>query len=484
MESRGRCRRQPQVPDWRYMAASAAVLSTLVVVGGGGAVARADTATGTPTRESVTTESSTSQTETVANKTEEADHSTVSRPVDETQATEPSAGDAPSVADGTVDSSPADSPTTDPTPPAQDDPPSTEVDSSPDSPTTTPDTPDTPTVPADDNPAIEPTPPAQDTGPDSSTSQNDSSSGPAPVVTEIATVAADLVAETAAAPAGTDIASAAEPSVDSTPVVTAPSVVESVAAAVTQPTLPAFEPNVVAPVVVTAVSTVVPLVSVTAVAPPGVLQWFVLLTWFQLQWLVQQSLSGPGATPGLGRLDPRNPMSTMFQNPSTTAFLATQLPWLRTTLDALQGMPMAALQGMRLVDLPIDPALLQRMSMTLAAETASAPAIAKSLANQVRSRLSAPCIGTFVRNVSVWALFTAAALGLLGLTSLTGIGTMLGFRQAKAGFALQASGLARFTGPGPLGVVREGGFVRIGSRRASAEPPRLRVVGADMRDSA
>ena len=151
-------------------------------------------------------------------------------------------------------------------------------------------------------------------------------------------------------------------------------------------------------------------------------------------------------------------------------------------------MPMATLQGMRLVDLTIDPALLQRMGMSLAGETAAVPAIAKALTDQVRSRLSGhlslPCIGTFVRNVSLWALFTAAALGLLGLTGLTGIGTMLGFRQAKAGFALQASGLARFTGPGPLGVVREGGFVRIGSRRASAEPPRLRVVGTDMRDSA
>lgn len=64
--------------------------------------------------------------------------------------------------------------------------------------------------------------------------------------------------------------------------------------------------------------------------------------------------------------------------------------------------------------------------MTLAAETSSLPAIAKALTDQAHSRLGllgSPCVGTFIRNVSLWALFTAAALGLLGLTSLTGLGT-------------------------------------------------------------
>ncbi|MCV7072656.1 hypothetical protein H7H73_22125 [Mycobacterium rufum] len=367
--------------------------------------------------------------------------------------------------------------------PPADNPPAPEADPSPDPSTGTW---DTPAVPADDTPATEPTAPAQDTGSGSSTPATDSSSGSIPAVTEIATATDNSATEMTAPPVGTDTPSVAEPAADPTP--SAPSVIESVAVTVTQPTLPAVEPSVVAPVVVTATPTTVPVVSVTAVAPPSILQWFVLLTWFQLQWLVQQSLSGPGVVPGLTRLDTRSPMSSVFPNPSTTAFLATQLPWLQTTLNALGAMPMVTLQGMRLVDLPIDPALLQRMGMSLAGETAAVPAIAKALTDQVRSRLSGhlslPCIGTFVRNVSLWALFTAAALGLLGLTGLTGIGTMLGFRQAKAGFALQASGLARFTGPGPLGVVREGGFVRIGSRRASAEPPRLRVVGTDMRDSA
>jgi hypothetical protein len=228
-----------------------------------------------------------------------------------------------------------------------------------------------------------------------------------------------------------------------------------------------------------------------AAAPPGILQWFVLLTWFQLQWLMQwqQQLGGSGATPVLNRFDARDTrvMGTVFQNSSTTAFLATQLPWLTTTLGALQGMPMSALQAMQLGDLAIDQDMLHRMSMTLAAETSSLPAIAKALTDQAHSRLGllgSPCVGTFIRNVSVWALFTAAALGLLGLTSLTGLGTLVGFRQAKAGYALRASGLARFTGPGPLGVVREAGFVRIGSRRPKDGPPRLRVIGTDLRDSA
>lgn len=471
--------------DWRYVAASTALFSTLVVVGGGAAVAHADAAGGTSnvtesgshTSSSIADRSddtSTRTTETTAGEGGDAESSRGPRPAGDADATGSSAAEVPSVSDSTGDSSPS---LPDDAPPS-DNPPVTEVGSST----------DPSTVPADDTPATEPTPSAQGTGSGSSAPAAESSSGSIPVVIETATSTDDSAVEVTASPVGTGTSSTAEPAAVPTPAVTASSVVESVAASVAQPTPPTVEPSAVAPVVVTAVPTVVPLVSVTVVAPPSVLQWFVLLTWFQLQWLVQQSLSGPGATAGLNRLDARNPMSTVFQNPQTSAFLAMQLPWLRTTLDALQAMPMAALQGMRLVDLTIDPAMRQRISMTLAAETASAPAIAKAFTDQVRSRLaghlSAPCIGTFVRNVSLWALFTAAALGLLGLTGLTGIGTMVGFRQAKAGFALQASGLARFTGPGPLGVVRQGGFVRVGSRRASAEAPRLRVVGTDVRDSA
>ena len=54
----------------------------------------------------------------------------------------------------------------------------------------------------------------------------------------------------------------------------------------------------------------------------------------------------------------------------------------------------------------------------------------------------------------------AAALpGAGGLVILTAFGVRVGYRQAKAGFVVRAAGIARFAGPGPLGVVRSGSLV-------------------------
>ncbi|TRW78567.1 hypothetical protein FK535_24715 [Mycolicibacterium sp. 018/SC-01/001] len=280
----------------------------------------------------------------------------------------------------------------------------------------------------------------------------------------------------------TDTVSIPAPAVDTTPSGGASPVDGSAPATVDAPIAPAAYPDAAAPVAVpAAATTVVSLVSATAVAPPtNLVQWFVLLTWAQLQWLIQQQLSGSPVTPDrLTGADPRL-IRAVYPNPSSTAGLSTQFPWLGTSLDALQGM--------RLLTLPIDPALLTKTFPTLAAETAALPAIVKALTDQVSARSGlqpgSPCVGTIIRTVSMWALFTAAALGIFGMISMTGIGTMVGFRQAKAGYALRAAGLARFAGPGPLGIVRETGLVQIGSRGSSAQPPRLRVVTTHQRDSA
>ena len=46
------------------------------------------------------------------------------------------------------------------------------------------------------------------------------------------------------------------------------------------------------------------------------------------------------------------------------------------------------------------------------------------------------------------------------------LGVRIGYRQAKANFVLQASGISRFAGPGPLGVVRSGSFIALHTRTA------------------
>ena len=65
--------------------------------------------------------------------------------------------------------------------------------------------------------------------------------------------------------------------------------------------------------------------------------------------------------------------------------------------------------------------------------------------------------------VSLSALFAAALPGVGGLVIISLAGVRVGYRQAKAGFALHTGGIARFAHPGagPLGVVRSGSLVLV-----------------------
>ena len=73
-----------------------------------------------------------------------------------------------------------------------------------------------------------------------------------------------------------------------------------------------------------------------------------------------------------------------------------------------------------------------------------------------------------VRSVLVPASLTALAAiavpGIGGLLIVCAAGIRVGYRQAKAGLALRASGIARFAGPGPMGVVRSGSLIALHSR--------------------
>jgi hypothetical protein len=62
--------------------------------------------------------------------------------------------------------------------------------------------------------------------------------------------------------------------------------------------------------------------------------------------------------------------------------------------------------------------------------------------------------GDILLPVSLWALAVGALPGAGGLVILFATGARLGYRQAKAGFALRTTGIARFARPGPLGIVR------------------------------
>jgi hypothetical protein len=73
---------------------------------------------------------------------------------------------------------------------------------------------------------------------------------------------------------------------------------------------------------------------------------------------------------------------------------------------------------------------------------------------------------------SLSALAAVALPGVGGLLIICAAGVRIGYRQAKAGLALRTAGIARFAGPGPLGVVHSGSLVAL-------RPRALRVVSPE-----
>lgn len=81
-----------------------------------------------------------------------------------------------------------------------------------------------------------------------------------------------------------------------------------------------------------------------------------------------------------------------------------------------------------------------------------------------------------LRSVSLAELAAAALPGIGGLVFFTAGGVGVGRRQAKAGFALQVSGIARFARSGPLGIVRSDSLIAIHRRKPGAERRRKQAA--------
>jgi hypothetical protein len=99
------------------------------------------------------------------------------------------------------------------------------------------------------------------------------------------------------------------------------------------------------------------------------------------------------------------------------------------------------------------------------APKAVSPADARSFLEHAISAIVVPA--------SLSALAALALAGIGGLLVLCGAGIRVGYRQAKAVFALRAAGIARFAGPGPLGVVRSGSLVALHLPRPPVVRPRV-----------
>ena len=138
------------------------------------------------------------------------------------------------------------------------------------------------------------------------------------------------------------------------------------------------------------------------------------------------------------------------------ASVASRLP-LGLPLAGISGPPLAGVSGLPVTGeatgvAPLDVIALGRASavsgMAPVAPDGAFPIGAGSFFRHVFGELLLP--------VSLWALAAGALPGAGGLVILFATGARLGYRQAKAGFALRAAGIASFARPGavPLGVVR------------------------------
>jgi hypothetical protein len=69
---------------------------------------------------------------------------------------------------------------------------------------------------------------------------------------------------------------------------------------------------------------------------------------------------------------------------------------------------------------------------------------------------------------SLTALAALALPGIAGLLVISAAGIRVGYRQAKAGWAVRVAGIARFAGSGPMGIVRSGGLIALHGRTLRA----------------
>lgn len=88
--------------------------------------------------------------------------------------------------------------------------------------------------------------------------------------------------------------------------------------------------------------------------------------------------------------------------------------------------------------------------------------------------------GSFFDNV-ISAVLVPASLTALAAIALPGVGALLivigagvrfGYRQAKAVYLMRVSGIARFAGSGPMGVVRSGSLIALHPRTSTADRPK------------
>jgi len=147
-----------------------------------------------------------------------------------------------------------------------------------------------------------------------------------------------------------------------------------------------------------------------------------------------------------------------------------------------QALPIPAPAGMRLFGdgaAPVTAADVEMASLSRAFAVSEAETLAPASASpgDVKSFLN-HTVDAILVPASVSALAALALPGVAGLLIACAAGMRVGYRQAKAAMAARKSGIARFAGSGPLGVVKSGSMIALRrarpSRCAHSKPSRVR----------
>jgi hypothetical protein len=95
-------------------------------------------------------------------------------------------------------------------------------------------------------------------------------------------------------------------------------------------------------------------------------------------------------------------------------------------------------------------------------------------------------VSTLLVPISIATLAAVALPGVGGLLVICALGVRIGYRQAKAGWAIHVAGIGRFAGSGPLGVVRSGSMVTLHMPRkaVAGKSGRLRLVERSVEQAA
>jgi len=95
-------------------------------------------------------------------------------------------------------------------------------------------------------------------------------------------------------------------------------------------------------------------------------------------------------------------------------------------------------------------------------------------------------VSTLLVPISIATLAAVALPGVGGLLVICALGIRIGYRQAKAGWAIRVAGIARFAGSGPMGVVRSGSMITLHTKRPAVARTagRLRLVDSAFEQAA